>query len=195
LDRPEPVPQVVDAQTYPALVTAANALGELAARENAEARYPAEREANEVYDQVREAVVEIRAAIAAATARARAPVIAVIRKGSDFGHAAKYLFGPGERGEHVDAHVMAGGRGRASYTARVAQPHPVVLAQAPSRSERPFSTVVPCDFDRPRQLVPPNQHQVPTAKLFDCIRGLRSGCCWRPAQLWWQHSSPPPGSS
>jgi hypothetical protein len=62
-----------------------------------------------VYDQVREAVVEIRAAIAAATARARAPVIAVIRKGSDFGHATKYLFGPGERGEHVDAHVMAGG--------------------------------------------------------------------------------------
>jgi hypothetical protein len=43
---------------------------ELAARANAEARYPAEREANEIYDQVREVVVEIRAAIAAATAQA-----------------------------------------------------------------------------------------------------------------------------
>jgi len=36
-------------------------------------------------------------------------VIAVIHKGSDFGHAAAYLFGPGERGEHVDPHVVAGG--------------------------------------------------------------------------------------
>jgi hypothetical protein len=44
LDRPEPVPPVVDAQTYLTLVTAANALAGLAARANAEARYPAERE-------------------------------------------------------------------------------------------------------------------------------------------------------
>jgi hypothetical protein len=49
----------------------ANALGELVARANAEQRYPAEREASAVYDQVRQAVVEIRAAIATATARAR----------------------------------------------------------------------------------------------------------------------------
>jgi hypothetical protein len=48
----------------------ANALGELVARANAEQRYPAEREASAVYDQVRQAVVEIRAAIATATARA-----------------------------------------------------------------------------------------------------------------------------
>jgi hypothetical protein len=36
-------------------------------------------------------------------------VIAVICKGSSFGHAAAYPFRPGERGEHVDAHVVAGG--------------------------------------------------------------------------------------
>jgi hypothetical protein len=71
LDRPEPVPPIVDAQTYLTLVTVANALGELVARANAEQRYPAEREACAVYDQVRQAVVEIRAAIAAATAWAR----------------------------------------------------------------------------------------------------------------------------
>jgi hypothetical protein len=37
-----------------------------------------------------------------------APVIATICKGTDFGHAAEYLFGPGERGDHVDPHVLAG---------------------------------------------------------------------------------------
>ena len=58
LDRPEPVPPVVDAEAYLRLVAVANALGELVARANAEAQYPAE--------QVREMVVEIRAAIAAA---------------------------------------------------------------------------------------------------------------------------------
>jgi hypothetical protein len=35
-------------------------------------------------------------------------VIAVIRKGINFGHAAACLFGPGERGEQVDAHAVAG---------------------------------------------------------------------------------------
>ena len=40
-------------------------------RDNAEQRYPAEQAASAVYAQVREAVVEIRAAITAATARAR----------------------------------------------------------------------------------------------------------------------------
>src|SRR5256885_2534284 len=59
LDRPEPVPPMVDAQTYLTLVTVANALGELVARANAEQRYPAEG-ASAVYDQVRQAVVEIR---------------------------------------------------------------------------------------------------------------------------------------
>ena len=71
LDRLEPVPPVVDAQTYLTLVAVANALGQLVAWANAEARYPAEREASAVYNQVRKAVVEIRAAIAAATAQAR----------------------------------------------------------------------------------------------------------------------------
>ncbi len=72
LDRPvEPVPPVVDAEAYLTLVTVANALGELVARANAEQRYPAEQAASAVYAQVREAVVEIRAAITAATARAR----------------------------------------------------------------------------------------------------------------------------
>jgi len=42
LDRPvEPVPPVVDAETNLALVTVANALGELVARANAQWRYPA----------------------------------------------------------------------------------------------------------------------------------------------------------
>jgi hypothetical protein len=36
LDRPKPVPPVVDAETYLTLVTVANALGELVARANAE---------------------------------------------------------------------------------------------------------------------------------------------------------------
>ena len=71
LDRPEPVPPIVDAQTYLTLVTVANALGELVAQANAEQRYPAEWEASAVYHQVRQAVVEIRAAIATATARGR----------------------------------------------------------------------------------------------------------------------------
>jgi hypothetical protein len=44
LDRPEPVPPMVDAQTYLTLVTVANALGELVARANAEQRYLAEQE-------------------------------------------------------------------------------------------------------------------------------------------------------
>jgi Na+-transporting methylmalonyl-CoA/oxaloacetate decarboxylase gamma subunit len=70
LDRPEPVPSVVDPETYLMLVTVANALGELVARASAERRYPAEQEASPVYEQVRQAVVEIRSAIAAATARA-----------------------------------------------------------------------------------------------------------------------------
>jgi hypothetical protein len=35
-------------------------------------------------------------------------VIAIIRKGADFRRAAAYLFGPGERGDHVGAHVVAG---------------------------------------------------------------------------------------
>jgi Na+-transporting methylmalonyl-CoA/oxaloacetate decarboxylase gamma subunit len=65
LDRPKSVPPVVDAEAYLTLVAAANALGELVARASAEARYPAEQEANAVYEQVRQAVVEIRAAIAA----------------------------------------------------------------------------------------------------------------------------------
>ena len=71
LDRPEPVPPVADAETYLTLVTVANALGELVARANAQQRYPAEQEASAVYERVRQAVVEIRSAIAAATARAR----------------------------------------------------------------------------------------------------------------------------
>ncbi len=68
--RCEPVPPVVDTDTYLTLVTVANALGELVARANAEQRFPAEQEASEVYDQVRQAVVD-RAAIGAAAARAR----------------------------------------------------------------------------------------------------------------------------
>jgi hypothetical protein len=67
LDRPEPaVPPIVDADAYLTLVTAVNALGELVARANAEARYPAGHEASVVYEQVRQGVVDIRAAIAAA---------------------------------------------------------------------------------------------------------------------------------
>jgi hypothetical protein len=69
LDRRESVPSVVDAQTYLTLVTVANALGELVARANSEQRYPAEQEASVVYEQVRQAVVEIRSAIATARAR------------------------------------------------------------------------------------------------------------------------------
>jgi hypothetical protein len=68
---PVPVLANVATQTYLTLVTVANALGELVARANAEQRYPAEQEASVVYEQVRQAVVEIRSAIAAATARAR----------------------------------------------------------------------------------------------------------------------------
>lgn len=71
LDRPEPVPPVVDAEAYLTLVTVANAVGGLVARANAEQRYPAEQDAGAVYEQVRDAVGEIRSAIAAATARAR----------------------------------------------------------------------------------------------------------------------------
>ncbi len=71
LDRPEPVPPIVDGDTYLTLVTVANALSELVSRANAEARYPAQQEASAVYEQVRQAVIEIRAAIAATTARAR----------------------------------------------------------------------------------------------------------------------------
>jgi hypothetical protein len=44
----------------------ANALGELVARADVETWYPAEQEASAVYEQLRQAVVEIRAAIAAA---------------------------------------------------------------------------------------------------------------------------------
>jgi len=36
-------------------------------------------------------------------------VIAVVRKGTNFSHAAAYLFGPGERGDQVDPHVVTGG--------------------------------------------------------------------------------------
>ena len=71
LDRPDPVAAVVDAQTYLTLVAVANALGDLVARANAEQRYPAEQEASAVYEQVRQAAVEIGSAIAAATTRAR----------------------------------------------------------------------------------------------------------------------------
>jgi hypothetical protein len=71
LDRPvEPVPPIVDAEAYLTLVAVANTLGELAERANAEQRYPAGREASALYEQVRDAVVEIRSAIAAAV-RAR----------------------------------------------------------------------------------------------------------------------------
>jgi MobA/VirD2-like, nuclease domain len=35
-------------------------------------------------------------------------VIATIHKGADFGHAAGYPFGPGERGGHVDPRVLGG---------------------------------------------------------------------------------------
>ena len=99
LDRPEPVPPIVDAQTYLTLVTAANALGELVTRANAEQRYPAEREANE---GLRPGTPGGRGDPGGdrhghGTGPA-APVIAVIRKGSDFGHAAQYLFGPGDGG-------------------------------------------------------------------------------------------------
>lgn len=89
----------VDAQTYLTLVSVANALGELVARANAEQRYPAEREAGAVYDQVRQAgrgdPGGDRHGHGTGPA---APVIAVIRKGSDFGHAAQYLFRPGDGG-------------------------------------------------------------------------------------------------
>jgi hypothetical protein len=71
LDRPDPVSPVVDAEAYLMLVTVANALGELVARANAQQRYPAEQETSAIYEQVCQAVVEIRSAISAATARAR----------------------------------------------------------------------------------------------------------------------------
>jgi type VI protein secretion system component VasF len=72
LDRPaKPVPPVVDAEAYLTLVTVADALGELVVRANAQRRYPAEQETSAVYEQVRQAVVEIRSAISAATARGR----------------------------------------------------------------------------------------------------------------------------
>ncbi len=50
--------------------------------------------ASALYDYVRAAVMEIRAAVAAARRTGlSAPVIAVSRKGSDFGHAVGYLCG------------------------------------------------------------------------------------------------------
>jgi hypothetical protein len=58
--------QMVNVEANLTLVTAANGHYELVARANAERRYPAECEAAVVYRVVQDAVVEIRAGIAAA---------------------------------------------------------------------------------------------------------------------------------
>jgi hypothetical protein len=58
--------QMVNVEANLTLVTAANGLYELVTRANAEQRYPAEREATVVYRVAQDAVVEIRAGIAAA---------------------------------------------------------------------------------------------------------------------------------
>jgi hypothetical protein len=74
-DRPCPAgtagEQLLDAAAYAALVRTANNLNQLARWANIERRYPAEAEAAAVYRDVHAAVAEIRAAIAAAAARAR----------------------------------------------------------------------------------------------------------------------------
>jgi hypothetical protein len=94
LDRQEPVPPVVDAETYLTLVTVANELGELVARANAEQRYPAEQQASAIYEQVRARWSRsgprsrpLRHARGGAGDRDHP-------HGADFGHAAEYLFGP-----------------------------------------------------------------------------------------------------
>ena len=69
LGRPVEREPVVDVGAYPTPVTVTTTLHEPAARVGAEHRYPAEQEATAVSREVRDAVVEIRAAIAAARAR------------------------------------------------------------------------------------------------------------------------------
>jgi len=109
LDRPEPLPPVVDAETYLTLVAVANALGELVARANAECGTRPSRNERDLRAGARGGRRDPGGDRRCDGARPAGPVIAVIRKGTSFGHAAAYLFGPGERGEHVDAHVVAGG--------------------------------------------------------------------------------------
>ncbi|MCW2640563.1 MAG: hypothetical protein JWP76_2869 [Dactylosporangium sp.] len=64
LDRPEPVPPVVDAETYLTLVTVANALGELVARRTRSSGTRQSRRRARSTSRCGEAVVEIRSAIA-----------------------------------------------------------------------------------------------------------------------------------
>jgi hypothetical protein len=63
--------QMVDVKAYLTLVAAANALHGLVAQADAEDVCPAGQHAVAVYREVRDAAVEIRAAIAVAAARAR----------------------------------------------------------------------------------------------------------------------------
>jgi hypothetical protein len=99
LDRPEPVPPVVDAETYLTLVTVANALGELVARANAEQRYPAEQEAGAIYEQVRGGggrdPVRDRGPQSPAPPRARSNPRPQVDKGATMSASDRHRFQPG----------------------------------------------------------------------------------------------------
>lgn len=102
--------QVVDVEAYPTLVTAANALYGLAARGERGAVPGRAGGARGLPGGPRRGGRDPRGD------RGRRPtcpgrrVIATIHKGASFSHAAKYLFGPGENGEHVDPRVLTGGQ-------------------------------------------------------------------------------------